>query len=233
MTTKYSKTNPESIQNLFDTIAPTYDRTNTLISLGLHKRWNQKLIQTIGSPSHLLDLCCGTGEIGLGWLATQTTPKQCTLADFSTEMLSVAEKKPHHPMHTTAFIKADAQKLPFESNSFDTVAISYGIRNVADPLAALREVHRVLSPGSTLHILELTQPKNPLLRTGHHFYLRSLLPLFGGLLSGNHAAYRYLSTSIPAFLSPSHFTSLLTQAGFTPSATPLAGGIATLFSGQS
>lgn len=206
----YSQAQPDSVRSLFGTIAPGYDRANALISLGLYKRWNQALIDGIPqeNTNSLLDLCAGTGEIGL-----QLATKSCkvTFLDFCEEMLEEAKKKAPFPIETKV---ADACQLPFEKESFDAATIAYGIRNVQSPALCIEETYRVLRPGATFGILELTRPKNHLLRLGHQFHLRFGVPLLGQIVTGNGSAYRYLSRTISNFMTAEEIASLLEERGF-------------------
>ncbi len=224
----YQKSVPETIQAMFASIAPNYDRANTTFSFGLHKKWNQKLIKSIGNPKLLLDLCAGTGEIAFGYLARQPEAK-AILLDFCPEMLAVAKSKGSAYEGRFSVVEADAQILPIESDSVDAVTISYGIRNVQDPLKCFKEVKRVLKEGGKFAILELTRPSSPLLRFSHRVYLRTLLPLLGRLAAKNIEAYRYLSKSVEGFASPSELEKKIIESGLKPvKKTSLMGGLATI-----
>jgi demethylmenaquinone methyltransferase / 2-methoxy-6-polyprenyl-1,4-benzoquinol methylase len=236
----YNKQQPESIQSMFGSIAKSYDRTNAILSFQLHRLWNRKLIQATASKNRgasqtIADLCCGTGAISLPWLASEKTPQTAYLIDFCQEMLDCAKAKASSfdlaPRHTLSYINADVQELPLGSESIDCATMAYGIRNVESPLRCFHEVYRVLKPGGTFGILELTEPKNPILRFGHTLYLKTALPLLGKIFANNHEAYKYLSRSIRAFVKPAELKALLEQAGFAKANVmiqPLCGGIATL-----
>lgn len=235
----YTKTDPKTIQALFDSIASDYDTTNGILSFQLHRFWNKKLIHALNAYANaqtLLDLCCGSGEIGLGWLTTQSENKELFLLDFSENMLLSAKKKaaalPLQQHHIT-YLQADAQVIPLPKDSVDCVSIAYGIRNVQDPMLCFQEVHRVLKTNGFFAILELTEPQNKLLKWGHSFYLKTVLPALGGMITKNKDAYRYLSTSIPTFLKPIEMQNLLLKSGFSISSQHLlCGGIATLWIAQ-
>lgn len=200
------------IREYFDTIAGQYDRNNAVLSLGLHKQWNRALIDAV-SPTggHLLDLCAGTGAIGLTALELPNAPSSATLVDFSHEMLAIARARA--PGNATC-IEADVQHLPLEDQSFDAVTQAYGIRNVADPVQCAREVFRVLRPGGRWGILELTRPPNRLIAPFHQLYLRALVPTLGRLLSSDKQAYSYLSTSIRHFVDPQTLSIQIEKVGF-------------------
>ncbi len=224
----YQKSAPESIQEMFATIAPNYDRANTTFSLGLHKKWNRKLIKSVGEAKTLLDLCAGTGEIGFGFLEKHPHSKAIML-DFCPEMLAVAKTKGAPFEGRYSLIEADAQVLPLEDNSVDAVTISYGIRNVKDPSKCFQEVRRVLKPGGRFAILELTRPTNSLFRLSHKIYLKFCLPLLGKFAAKNLDAYRYLSQSVEEFASPKELEKKLIDSNLTPiKKISLMGGLSTI-----
>lgn len=224
----YLKSSPESIQAMFASIAENYDRANTTFSLGLHKKWNRKLIKTVGKANLLLDLCAGTGEIAFGFLE-KNPASQAILLDFCPEMLEIAKKKGKKFEGHYTTIEGDAQKLPFENAYVDAVTISYGIRNVQEPQKCFQEVARVLKPGGCFAILELTRPSSSFLYFSHKLYLRFFLPLLGKLAAKNIEAYRYLSQSIENFASPDEIDKWLFEAGLNPiKKISLMGGLSTI-----
>lgn len=246
MSKQYRKEDAESIQEMFTSIAPRYDRGNAVLSCGLFHFWNKALIEATllqpPTPMRILDLCCGTGEITLRHLkmahkrGVPLDDQKITLVDFSSGMLAQAQKRiaqvPHYGA-TLQFNCADAQALPYPDNHFDAVVIAYGIRNITVPRHCLDEVYRVLRPGGRLGIVELTRPRHSLLRLGHFLYLRTFVPLLGRLVTDNQDAYNYLQKSVETFVTPDQLLHTLRMSGFsTPIARPLMGGIATLFLGQ-
>jgi len=232
----YTKQQPESIQQMFGSIAKRYDRTNAILSFQLHKRWNYELIKLIGTDEKtrsLLDLCSGTGDIALRFLRESSELKEVVFLDFCDQMLEIAKQKAYNEQlvkkHRLQFVTTDAQSLPFADSSFDAITVAYGIRNISNLAACFKEAARVLKKGGRIGILELTRPENPILNFGHQTYLKTLLPLMGRLLTENRDAYRYLSSSIKNFISPKNINQLLTQCGFEPAMIkPLNGGIATI-----
>lgn len=234
----YKKENPESIQSMFGTIAKQYDRTNSILTFRMHHRWNKKLINKVmggKNPKTILDLCAGTGEIAFNYLKTAKTPCETFLLDFCPEMLECArskEKKLNLSGHSFYYIEADAQDIPLPGKSVDCITLAYGIRNVKNPSECAKESFRVLKPGGTFGILELTQPENTLLRWGHTAYMKTVLPLIGKLVTSNKQAYQYLCGSIKSFIPPQDLEQILKDAGFTHTErTPLFGGIATIITG--
>lgn len=232
---QYHKEDPETIQTLFNSIARSYDRTNAVLSFRLHHGWNAALVNQVISgqkPKAMLDLCCGTGEIAFKALRSSARPEDLYLLDFSEEMLKCAKAKAANlppcgsELH---YIQGDAQAIPLRNASIDCATIAYGIRNVKNPFRCIEEVFRVLSPGGSFGILELTRPQNRVMRFGHHIYLRTLLPLLGWCFSANQEAYEYLCSSIHTFVEPQEIEKMLKKAGFTNiSKKSLSGGIATI-----
>ena len=233
----YQKNSPQTIQSMFNQIAKRYDRTNAVLSFSLHKRWNRNLVKELlhRSPHAkvVLDLCAGTGDIAFEYLRQTTAPCKVSLIDFSQEMLEHAKTKayflPSSKNDQMTYIEADVQQLPLSDQYADSASMAYGIRNVKDPALCLRDVFRVLKPGGSFGILELTRPRFPVLRAGHQFYLRTLMPLFGKWLTHNEEAYQYLCRSIQTFIEPGAIESLLKEAGFIQTkCRSLTGGIATI-----
>lgn len=235
----YNKNDPETIQRMFGSIANQYDRTNAVLSFQMHRYWNEQLVKKVIKSSDseiLLDLCCGTGEIAFSYLKSSKLSREAYLVDFCDEMLNCAKSKAyklplsHHKIH---YIQADVQKLPLADLSADCATIAYGIRNVKNPAKCISEVYRILKPGSNFGILELTKPKNRILRMGHSFYLKTILPILGKALTSNQQAYQYLCNSIHTFIEPKDLQFLLLQAGFKEvEINPMCGGIATIISAK-
>ncbi len=215
------------IHDLFDSIAPRYDLTNDFLSLGLHRIWNRRFINSLKKRTphakDILDLCAGTGELTL----RHNDPKaHYTLADFSQPMLDIAQKR----FPNAICIQANAKELPFKDNSFDVVMVSYGIRNIDDNAKAFKEVFRVLKPGGTFAILELSRPQNKVLRTLHSFYLKMFVTPVGKLVTKHDVAYGHLRDSISHFMEPGEITTLLKQTGFDSIQTrAYHGGIVSTF----
>lgn len=232
----YNKNAPETIQSMFNSIAKDYDRTNAVLSFQLHKWWNRELVRIAVlpySPDAYLDLCCGTGDIAFTYLKKSPKPCQAYLLDFSDQMLSYAREKAGNlklsSVHQLSYLNADAQVIPLDDQSVQCVTIAYGIRNVKDPIKCFKEVYRVLRPGGTFGILELTQPNNTFLRMGHKLFLRTCVPILGRYLTSNQAAYQYLCNSIQTFVKPPELISALRSIGFMHTKSlPLSGGTATI-----
>ena len=237
--TNYHKDNPATIQKMFDSIAKHYDKTNAILSFCLHKHWNKTFIkQTItpAQPEILLDLCCGTGAIAFGYLKHIPDPLKVYLLDFSEGMLQCAKdqaKKLDVVHHDLYYLQADAQTIPLLNHSVDCATIAYGIRNVKDSSRCIKDVYRVLKPGGSFGILELTQPSRPILKSLHRFYLKNILPLVGKFATSDKEAYRYLCNSIQTFVPPETLKTQMKEAGFEKiRQISCTGGIATIIVGS-
>jgi demethylmenaquinone methyltransferase/2-methoxy-6-polyprenyl-1,4-benzoquinol methylase len=222
---------------MFNRIAKTYDSVNRLLSFGLDVGWRKKVGLLLPKKEQvaLLDLATGTADQVL--LLCKEHPQQISEAigmDLSEGMLEKGREKVVQ-LKLQDIIRletGDAVNIPSENSSFDAITISFGIRNVPDVPTSLREMHRVLRPEGKTLILEFSMPKNPIVRFGHLFYLRYVLPLVGGLISGDYEAYKYLNTSIEAFPYGESFCSLMREAGFsTVRQHPVTFGIATIYEG--
>ena len=208
-----------AVQHMFNDIAPTYDRANHLLSLGLDRRWWRRAARQfkplLARPdTRVLDLCCGTGDMTGALLALRPSvpgsPPVVGL-DFSSNMLIRARLK--FPRRDVVFVEGDAMHLRYPDSSFDLVTSAFGFRNLSSYAGGLAEIYRVLTPGGQIGILECNQPAG---LTGllYSLYFKRILPLLGGLISGQPAAYRYLPSSVERFPSPPQMLDLLSDAGF-------------------
>ena len=237
----YEKENPDTIRSLFNHIAKRYDLANSLLSFHTHAIWNQKIAREIvqkASPSNVLDLCSGTGDIAIRILHYAAKNKYIIpdvhLVDFSSEMLKIAKLKAAHfakeIQDKMIFQEADVTALTYPDNSFDAATCAYGIRNVKNVPLFFQQVYRTLKPQGHLAILELTRPKNVFLKAAHDLYIRTCIPIIGKLLTSDKEAYGYLQESIRAFISPDNLAASAKDAGFKNiQVKSLSGGIATLF----
>lgn len=220
------------VRDMFDQIAPTYDRLNTILSLGLHRLWERRLIEAVPAAvrGDCLDLCTGTGAL-IPRLAGRF--KRVVGADISPQMLACARARHHARYPQCEWVEADAQSLQFAPASFDLITVAYGVRNLPSPLQGLQEMLRVARPHGYLAVLEFGQPRNLLWRALFTLYSRSVIPLVGGLLSGQFRAYRYLPRTSARFPCGEDFVNLLKQSGWTPCQThALLGGVAYIYLAQ-
>lgn len=222
---------------IFDDIAGQYDRINGLLSFGIHSRWRRRLAAQLpaGDAIEALDLATGTGDVAFTLLA-EPRVRHVTGLDLSKGMLALASKKAaeRELAAKTTFLHGDACALPFAENTFDAVTMSFGIRNVPDVPQCLAEMRRVLRPGGKALILEFSLPENAVIRAGHLFYLRNILPTIGNVLSGHDFAYSYLNKTIETFPYRHAFVKLMTEQGFRDAGhEDLTFGIVNLYSGIS
>jgi demethylmenaquinone methyltransferase / 2-methoxy-6-polyprenyl-1,4-benzoquinol methylase len=201
---------------MFDRIAPVYDGMNRAMTLGLDRKWRRLTAEAVVRPGdRVLDACCGTGDLAL---AAARAGGRVTGVDFSGEMLARAERKAPE----FDWVQADAAALPFPDESFETVTVGFGIRNLADLEAGLRELARVLVPGGQLGCLEITMPRG-VLRPFFRLWFDGLVPLAGKVLPGG-AAYSYLPASVRRFPGPEDLAAAMKRAGFADVGWRLLGG---------
>jgi len=205
------------VQSIFDSIAPSYDLLNHLLSMGLDRRWWSRsaraLKPILARPeTRVLDLCCGTGDMTAALIKLRpSAATPVTGLDFSAQMLNRARVK--YAAANAIWVEGDAMHLPYPDASFDLVTAAFGFRNLTNYAEGLAEIHRVLAPGGRIAILECNQPDglSGLLYT---LYFRHILPLIGGLISGDFKAYRYLPESVARFPRPPQMFALMADAGF-------------------
>ena len=203
---------------MFNDIAPSYDRLNHLMSLGIDNIWRKKAIKEIvdGTQQQILDVACGTGDSTIAIAKAMEPGGRVTGIDISAGMMEpLMRKAAHEGVHDRIkLLQADALQMPFEADTFHRVTCAFGIRNFEDRKKGLAEFLRVLKPGGRAVILELGIPDKPFIKTLYDIYFRHILPLIGGLISGNRAAYRYLPESVYAFPRPETFCAMMERAGF-------------------
>jgi demethylmenaquinone methyltransferase/2-methoxy-6-polyprenyl-1,4-benzoquinol methylase len=212
---------------MFDDVAPGYDRTNAILSMGASSLWRIATVRALGiAPGdRVLDIAAGTGTSSA---AIARTGARVTALDFSAGMVAVGRER--HP--DIEFVEGDATALPFDDASFDAVTISFGLRNVNDPRAALAEMRRVLVPGGRLVICEFTTPPNSFVRKVYDAYLSKVMPRIVKLSSTNPDAYTYLMESIRDWPTQGVLASWLRDAGFTGVGyRNLTGGVVALHRG--
>lgn len=219
------------VQQLFTAIAPRYDWFNRLASFGLDQRWRKWAIKKAAfRPEHaLLDLCCGTGDLAM--LAAQgvQSPRVIIGADMTWAMLKRANQKQQSQKLSISWMQADAEALPFNSNTFDRIVVGFSTRNLSHLTEGLREMVRVLKPAGRLLILETGYPSNPVLRALYQAFLFTVARTIGWLLTGNCWPFTYLARSVKQFLTPEQMTECLQSAGTQVEYVPLSLGLASLY----
>jgi demethylmenaquinone methyltransferase / 2-methoxy-6-polyprenyl-1,4-benzoquinol methylase len=224
------------VWKMFDRIAPRYDLLNHLLSLNRDKFWRKRVGELLPARSGLdvLDLATGTGDQLLSLYRTDKVSRGVGM-DLSEGMLEIGRRKIAELglSEKLQLQTGDAGKIPLGDSGYDVVTISFGIRNVLDVPTALGEMLRVLRPGGRALILEFSLPNNGLLRAGYLFYFRNILPILGGMISGDSCAYRYLNKTVETFPYGEAFCRLMSEAGFTKvRAVPLTFGVATIYVGD-
>jgi demethylmenaquinone methyltransferase / 2-methoxy-6-polyprenyl-1,4-benzoquinol methylase len=201
---------PQEVAAMFDGVAARYDRTNTILSFGRDRAWRRLTRSTLDLKpgERCLDLAAGTG-VSTAELARSGA--YVIGADLSLGMLAVGRRvRPDVPL-----LAADALRLPFASGTFDAVTISFGLRNIVDTAAALRELHRVTRPGGRLSVCEFSAPTNRLFRRVYLEYLMRPLPAVARAVSSNPDAYVYLAESIRAWPTQPALAAKLADAGWS------------------
>ncbi len=210
---------PDKIAGMFDAIAGRYDTLNFVLSGGLDRRWRRHAIRSLAltGRERLLDVCTGTADLAI---EAATHPaghaREVIGIDFAGEMLRLGRRKVAAGNLTgrVMLARGDAMRLPLPDQSCEAATIAFGIRNVADPLAGCRELHRVLAPGGRLAILEFGMPTLPVVSGLYRWYFRAILPRIGRMMSRHREAYDYLPASVEAFPAGEDFVALLRKAGF-------------------
>ena len=223
---------------MFDSIAGDYDRLNHILSLDVDKSWRKKAVKEIvggsGAPLRILDMACGTGDFAMAIARDAVPGSRITGADISEGMLAGGRKKVEAAglCDMISLEAGDCEHLDFPDGSFDRVSIAFGIRNFEHIDKGLSEMYRILRPGGKAVILELSVPGNPVLLAAYKLYFLHLLPVIGGLVSGDKDAYRYLPASVLGFPAPEKFKGMMREAGFSDvRATAMTFGICRMFSG--
>ena len=211
----------ENVRQMFDGIASDYDRLNHIMSLDIDKTWRRKALREIVSPEvrSVLDLACGTGDFSIAIarrMRRQSITGHVTGVDLSEGMLAVMKEKVAQEglADMISMQVGDGENLPFGPGAFDRVTIAFGIRNFENRTKGLQEMLRVLKPGGKLVILELSVPENAVIRWFYNLYFLHILPLIGGKVSGDKAAYNYLPASVLHFPGRKAFVDEMHAAGF-------------------
>jgi len=213
---------------MFGRIAQRYDLANHLLSGGADFFWRRRAARIVEAwqPRRVLDLATGSGDLALA-MQNRLPKAAISAADFSPEMLSVAQRK-----GVRETVLADALRLPFADESFDCVTVAFGLRNMSDWNLALREMSRILRSGGHLLVLDFSLPVG-VLRPAYRFYLHHCLPSLASLVTGQKTAYDYLGGSIEKFPRGNEMVQLIQANGFAmASANPLTGGIATIYTAR-
>lgn len=220
---------------MFGEIATRYDFLNHLLSLNIDRYWRWQTVRSVPprDGANILDLCTGTGDLALAYHRASAGKAQIVGADFCPEMLAIGRQKAAQAAAPIAFVEADAQHLPFDSNHFQIVAVAFGLRNVSDTDLGLAEMVRVCAPGGKVAVLEFSSPGWQPFRALYGWYFRHVLPRIGQWLARNdYRAYRYLPASVGEFPQGEQLAQRMRTAGLTDLwYRSLTLGVATLYVG--
>lgn len=220
---------PSFVHAAFSSIAERYVTANHILSLGMDILWRARAVEMVAEwkPANLLDIATGTGDLALA-ISKALPEVEVTGTDFCRPMLDVAVRRGLRNV-----LEADALHLPLADAGFDAATVAFGLRNMADYGAALREFRRILRPGGHLLVLDFSLPTGFML-PAYRFYLHRVLPHIAGWVTGNSGAYDYLGESIEAFPRGEAMCRLLEQAGYKdPHALPLLCGVASIYTAES
>ena len=212
------QTKKEQVEEMFDNIAPTYDRLNHIMSLNIDRIWRRRVMRIIrrAKPQRIMDVATGTGDRAIA-MARKVNEAHILGVDLSEEMLSEARKKIKRLEleKRITLEKGDAENLTMvASESVDAATVAFGVRNFENIERGLSEIYRTLRPGGKLVVLEFSMPKNRLVRWVYRQYAHRLLPRIGGMISKDKQAYTYLPDSVEEFPAPERFAEILKGVGF-------------------
>jgi demethylmenaquinone methyltransferase/2-methoxy-6-polyprenyl-1,4-benzoquinol methylase len=224
----------EKVKKMFADIADDYDRVNSILSFGIHHTWRSRTVHLSGAKKgdHVLDCATGTGDLAIAFKEKVGENGYVLGTDFCKEMIELATAKAEKHNLSIDFEVADAMNLPYEENRFDIASIAFGIRNVDEPVQALKEMGRVVKPGGKVTVLEFGQPTG-VLKFPYELYSQYIMPAIGGWISGNREAYSYLPRTSAEFPAGEKFIGLMEESGSFNSHIyeKLTGGIAYVYVG--
>lgn len=202
----------KQVKLMFDNIAGRYDFLNHFLSFGLDFYWRKKALKLTGlnSQSILLDVACGTGDVAIE--AKKMGVQNIYGADFSHNMLKLFDKKSE--WIDGKLVQLVAEKIPFKDESVTNITVAFGVRNFYDIQEGFNSFYRILKPNGKATVIEFRMPSNKIIKSLYRIYFKNILPILGGIISGDKAAYNYLPDSVEEFDKKVNLTSLLTNAGF-------------------
>lgn len=207
----------KQVEAMFDSIAPAYDFMNRAMTLGIDRWWRRVAVRMVGKtqPKRILDVATGTGDFAID-LYRKIKPEQVVGIDLSQGMLDVARKKieKHNLNNAITVQQGDCLALPFDDGTFNAVTVAFGVRNFEHLLQGYQQMHRVLRPDGVLCVIELSTPRNRVVRWFYDLYTLHIIPWFGALKSHDKSAYRYLPQSIAAVPQGEDMLAIMREAGF-------------------
>jgi demethylmenaquinone methyltransferase/2-methoxy-6-polyprenyl-1,4-benzoquinol methylase len=217
----YDEERAPKVREMFSRLATRYDLVNDVMSFGMHRIWKRRTVRLGlakgGSISRWLDLCCGTGDMAFlaERYAAGRSSKVATIGcDFTLPMLSVGRNRERAEGLSTAFVQGDALSLPFPNGAFDVITVGYGLRNIADPKAALVEMRRVLAPGGRCVILDFGKPRRAVPAAMYNAFLRTMMPFVGWLFHRDPETYLYIPESLERYPGQVGVRDMMKDAGF-------------------
>jgi demethylmenaquinone methyltransferase / 2-methoxy-6-polyprenyl-1,4-benzoquinol methylase len=206
---------PEFIKDLFSSISGSYDKANDVITLGLARNWRKNVVHWSGASEgqRVLDCATGTGDLAIEFKKAVGQTGKVIGCDFCADMLKVAPAKAKRENVNVIFELGDVTALNYPDEEFDISSIAYGIRNVRDPVRALKEMARVIKPGCYVMVLETGETDTPVIKRMVNFYFEHVVPRLGGWVSGRREAYEYLQNSSRSFPSGEDFLELMRSTG--------------------
>jgi len=226
----------QQLSEMFDGIAYRYDFLNRFLSAGIDTRWRKKAVMLLSKtrPKTILDVATGTADIAI--MASRLLhPDKIIGIDISDGMLEIGRKKIKKLglQDRIELLNGDSETINMNSNSFDAVTVSFGVRNFQYLERGLTEILRVLKPGGKLIVLEFSKPTSPFVRSFYNFYMKIVTPFMGKLFSKNRCAYKYLDESIKKFPEGKNFTQILDNLGYHNTySKPLSLGICSIYCGE-
>lgn len=222
------------VYKLFDQIAPRYDIFNKVSSLGLDVIWRCRVAGMVKYQKKLkvLDVATGTADLLLSLFSAGCDISSAVGLDMSAKMLGIADRKIRRRNLTglVSLKQADAMNIPFNNDSFNLATCAFGIRNLADTAAGLKQMYRILKPAGKVLILEFSLPRNRILKKIYLLYLRHIVPLLGRIITGDSCPYRYLNKTVEAFPNGEDFCRFMQDAGFiNVQAVPMTFGVVNLY----
>ncbi len=205
------------VKGVFDSVAGNYDLMNDVLSMGAHRLWKRYAIglSNVNKGDKVLDIAGGTGDLAIKFREKVGATGQVILSDINGAMLEEGRKNLiDRGLVDVEFVQANAESLPFEDNTFDCVSIAFGLRNVTDKDAALKQMHRVLKKGGCLLVLEFSKVDNAFLEKFYDYYSFSVMPKLGGLIANDEESYQYLAESIRKHPDQETLKQMALDAGF-------------------